>query len=62
MLLESLEVAQKLADMQLLEYARRPAGKLSGGNRRKLSVAMALIGEPPVVARRSPLFGTFLDV
>ena len=51
-----------MADMQLLEYARRPAGKLSGGNRRKLSVAMALIGEPPVVARRSPLFGTFLDV
>jgi ABC-type multidrug transport system ATPase subunit len=51
------EVAQKLADMQLLEYARRPAGKLSGGNRRKLSVAMALIGEPPVVFLDEPSTG-----
>merc|ERR1719247_674149 len=43
------EVAEKMADMQLLEYARRPAGKLS--------VAMALIGEPPVVFLDEPSTG-----
>lgn len=33
----------------LVKYAEKYAGNYSGGNRRKLSTAMALIGGPPVV-------------
>lgn len=33
----------------LVKYANKSAGTYSGGNRRKLSTAMALIGCPPVV-------------
>lgn len=37
---------QKLA---LSEYADVPSGLYSGGNKRKLSTAIALIGYPPVI-------------
>ena len=33
----------------LTDYADRPAGTYSGGNKRKLSAAIAFIGCPPVV-------------
>lgn len=42
--------------LSLTEYADRPCGTYSGGNKRKLSVAIALIGNPPVVFL-SVLFG-----
>jgi len=32
--------------MQLSDYKKRAAGKLSGGNKRKLCVTIALIGGP----------------
>jgi ABC-type Na+ transport system ATPase subunit NatA len=35
--------------MGLTEYADRTAGTYSGGNKRKLSVAVAMIGEPSIV-------------
>lgn len=35
--------------MQLDEYANVKAGKLSGGNKRKLSVSMALISNPKLM-------------
>jgi ATP-binding cassette subfamily A (ABC1) protein 3 len=35
--------------LSLEEYANRPAGTYSGGNKRKLCVAMALIGDPAIV-------------
>ena len=35
--------------MDLTKFENKRAGTLSGGNKRKLSVAIALIGEPPVV-------------
>ncbi len=35
--------------MDLTVFENKRAGTLSGGNKRKLSVAIALIGEPPVV-------------
>ena len=35
--------------LSLNQYADRKAGNLSGGNKRKLSVAMAMIGNPPIV-------------
>merc|ERR1719265_2509662 len=50
-------VAQKLSQLQLTMYADRYAGTLSGGNKRKLSVAIALIGEPPIVFLDEPSTG-----
>lgn len=41
-------VENKIEEMGLRQYADRPAGGYSGGNRRKLSVAMAMIGDPQV--------------
>lgn len=35
--------------MDLVPFEHKRAGTLSGGNKRKLSVAVSLIGEPPVV-------------
>ena len=35
--------------MNLTEYANRCAGGYSGGNKRKLSTAIALVGNPPIV-------------
>lgn len=43
--------------MGLTEYADRPAGTYSGGNKRKLSVAMAMIGEPSIVFLDEPSTG-----
>ena len=37
-------VSEKLKEMALTEYADRAAGFYSGGNKRKLCVANALIG------------------
>ena len=42
-------VNAKIAEMGLTEYADRAAGTFSGGNKRKLSVAIAMIGEPSIV-------------
>ena len=50
-------VESKIAEMGLLEYADRPAGTYSGGNKRKLSVAIAMIGEPSIVFLDEPSTG-----
>lgn len=42
-------VEAKLRELGLGEYADRATGGYSGGNKRKLSVAMALIGDPSIV-------------
>lgn len=42
-------VDQKIQEMDLVEYAGRNASTYSGGNKRKLSVAMAMIGKPLIV-------------
>jgi len=41
----------------LEEYKDRVCGKYSGGNKRKLNTAMALIGDPPVVFLDEPTSG-----
>jgi ATP-binding cassette, subfamily A (ABC1), member 3 len=38
-----------VALMDLTKFRHKRAGTLSGGNRRKLSLALALIGEPPLL-------------
>ena len=42
------QVSKALLDVGLTEQADTKAAKLSGGQKRKLSVAMALIGDPKV--------------
>jgi len=50
-------VNAKIAEMGLSEYADRYAGTYSGGNKRKLSVAIAMIGEPSIVFLDEPSTG-----
>jgi len=46
-----------LHNMQLMRYADKPSRMYSGGNKRKLSVAIALMGNPPVVFLDEPTAG-----
>ena len=39
------------------EHRIKPAGTLSGGNKRKLSVAMAIVGNPPIILLDEPSAG-----
>jgi ABC-type dipeptide/oligopeptide/nickel transport system ATPase subunit len=50
-------VESKISEMGLVEYADRSAGTYSGGNKRKLSVAIAMIGEPSIVFLDEPSTG-----
>ena len=43
--------------MNLSEYENVDAMKLSGGNKRKLCVAIAMIGNPPIVFLDEPSTG-----
>ncbi|XP_042553053.1 phospholipid-transporting ATPase ABCA7 [Dipodomys spectabilis] len=46
-----------LARLGLPRYADRPAGTYSGGNKRKLATAIALVGDPAVVFLDEPTTG-----
>uniref|UniRef100_A0A8C8YZG7 ATP binding cassette subfamily A member 7 n=1 Tax=Prolemur simus TaxID=1328070 RepID=A0A8C8YZG7_PROSS len=46
-----------LARLGLPQYADQPAGIYSGGNKRKLATAMALVGDPAVVFLDEPTTG-----
>jgi ATP-binding cassette, subfamily A (ABC1), member 3 len=46
-----------LKSMNLEQYENKRSGTLSGGNKRKLSVAMAMLGNPPVVFLDEPSAG-----
>jgi ATP-binding cassette subfamily A (ABC1) protein 3 len=50
-------VEKALRDMDLTSYADIRANNLSGGNKRKMSVAMALLGNPPLVFLDEPSTG-----
>ncbi|KAK9181201.1 hypothetical protein WN944_024338 [Citrus x changshan-huyou] len=47
-------VMEKLVEFDLLKHAKKPSFTLSGGNKRKLSVAIAMIGDPPIVILDEP--------
>jgi len=50
-------VNQALRQMSLVEYADRISGSYSGGNKRKLSVAIAMIGGPELIFLDEPSTG-----
>jgi ATP-binding cassette subfamily A (ABC1) protein 3 len=51
------EVQWLISHLDLGAFAHMPSGALSGGNRRKLSVAIALVGAPPVLVLDEPSTG-----
>jgi ATP-binding cassette subfamily A (ABC1) protein 1 len=52
-----LQTEELLARLDLSKYRGRYAGALSGGNKRKLSLGIALIGDPAVVMLDEPSTG-----
>ncbi|XP_071820131.1 ATP-binding cassette sub-family A member 2-like isoform X3 [Apostichopus japonicus] len=54
---ESKVVNWAIQKLALSEYADVPSGLYSGGNKRKLSTAIALIGYPPVIFMDEPTTG-----
>ncbi len=54
-------VSQMLSDFGLTQYARRQAGVLSGGELRRLTLALAFIGMPDLVMLDEPTNGLDLE-
>ena len=50
-------VDAKLSEFDLVNYTNKLAGSLSGGNKRKLSVAIAMIGSPKLIFLDEPSSG-----
>ena len=50
-------IEKAIKDMDLEEYVNIRANNLSGGNKRKLSVAIAILGNPPIVFLDEPSTG-----
>jgi ATP-binding cassette subfamily A (ABC1) protein 3 len=50
-------INKQIKEMNLEEHRKKPAGTLSGGNKRKLSVAMATLGNPPIILLDEPSAG-----
>jgi ATP-binding cassette subfamily A (ABC1) protein 3 len=50
-------ITEKIEQLNLTKYENVLAGTYSGGNKRKLSVAIALLGNPPIVFLDEPSSG-----
>lgn len=55
--LKKIAIDTKIHEMNLDEYRDKLSGTLSGGNKRKLSVAMAMIGDPHIIFLDEPSTG-----
>ena len=53
----SLIVEAIIEEMSLDEFTNKISGKLSGGNKRKLSVAISMISNPPIILLDEPSTG-----
>jgi len=53
----NLMINRLIIDLGLKQYADQPASQYSGGNKRKLSCAIALVGDPEVVILDEPSSG-----
>ena len=47
---------------EILKYADRKCGTYSGGNKRKLNVAMSMVGNPPILFMDEPTTGNQKDI
>lgn len=54
---QSDEIEKWIKFVGLEEYADRKCGTYSGGNKRKLNVAQALVGDPPIIFLDEPSTG-----
>ena len=50
-------VETAIIELNLSDHRTKPAGTLSGGNKRKLSVAIATLGNPPIILLDEPSAG-----
>jgi ATP-binding cassette subfamily A (ABC1) protein 3 len=46
-----------IEEMSLTEFTNKISGRMSGGNKRKLSVAISMIGNPPIILLDEPSTG-----